>query len=59
LGGKEYIVANVDKLLHGVSGVDLLSQLDLRASEDALLKSAKRKIREHLRRSSAPRRSGA
>ena len=42
-------MANVDKLLHGVSGVDLLSQLDLRASEDALLKSAKRKIREHLK----------
>lgn len=42
-------MANVDKLLHGAPAIDLISGLELKASEDAVLKSAKRKIREHLK----------
>jgi hypothetical protein len=43
-------VANVEKLLRSApGGVDLLSKLELMPSEDKRLKSAKRKIRDHLR----------
>lgn len=44
-------MANVEKLLHGAPGsVDLLSQLEPTAPEDKLLKSAKTKIRDQLRK---------
>jgi cyclic GMP-AMP synthase len=42
-------MANVEKLLHGSEGVDLLTKLDLLAGEERLLKAAKAKIREHLK----------
>ncbi len=43
-------MANVEKLLHGSSeGVDLLTKLDLLPPETRLLKTAKAKVREHLR----------
>ena len=44
-------MANVDKLLHGSSdGVDLLTKLELLPAEKKLLKTAKLKIREHLKK---------
>jgi hypothetical protein len=43
-------MANVDKLLHGSSeGVDLLTKLELLPNEQNVLKTAKLKIREHLK----------
>lgn len=44
-------MANVDKLLHGsADGVDLLTKLDLRPDEEKTLKTAKTKIRDHLKK---------
>ena len=44
-------MANVEKLLHGApGGVDLLTQLEPTTAEDKLLKSAKTKIRDHLKK---------
>ena len=44
-------MANVDKLLHGSSdGVDLLAKLDLLPDEEKVLKNAKTKIRDHLKK---------
>ncbi len=47
-------MANVNRLLHGAErGVDLLSQLDPLPQERAELKAAKKKIRDHLRKTFA------
>lgn len=44
-------MANVEKLLHGTSdGADLLTKLDLLPAEEKILKAAKLKIREHLKK---------
>src|SRR4051794_30342060 len=44
-------MANVDRLLHGsTEGLDLLTQLALLPAEERLLKTAKTKIREHLKK---------
>jgi hypothetical protein len=48
---EESNLANVEKLLHGAPGnVDLLSQLEPTDAEDKLLKSAKTRIRDQLRK---------
>ncbi|MDB6147562.1 MAG: hypothetical protein JWO45_1226 [Spartobacteria bacterium] len=44
-------MANVEKLLHGSSdGVDLLKKLDLLPNEEKVLKTAKAKVRDHLKK---------